>query len=76
MDLDRGARILKSKRVLLGITQVEIARKLGITEKSYNMKENGKVSFTLFQIRGVSRILALTLDEVDEVFLHLKSNNH
>lgn len=76
MNLERGPRILKSKRALLGITQVDIARKLGITEKSYNMKENGKTLFTLHQIIGVSKILDLTLDEVDEVFLRLKCNNN
>ena len=37
-----GSRILKSKRILFNLTQEEIAKELGITVKSYNLKENGK----------------------------------
>ena len=38
-------RLLKSKRVLKGIYQHEIAKEIGISHKSYNFKENGKVGF-------------------------------
>ena len=34
-----GSRILKSKRILFNLTQEEIAKELGITIKSYNLKE-------------------------------------
>lgn len=73
MSVEMGLRILKSKRALLGLTQIEIAKKLGMTEKSYNMKENGKSLFSLKQIVKVSEILDLTLEEVDEAFLQLGS---
>ncbi|QJA07642.1 helix-turn-helix transcriptional regulator [Romboutsia sp. CE17] len=67
-----GRKILKSKRALLGLTQVDIASKLGINIKSYNLKENGKVKFKLEEVVAVSKILNLTLDEVDEIFLNIK----
>ena len=38
-SMEIGLRILKAKRALLGLTQIEIAKKLGMTEKSYNMKD-------------------------------------
>ena len=71
MSLEMGLRTLKSKRVLVGLTQVEIAKKLGVTEKTYNMKENGKLDFSLRQVIQVSEILGLTLEEINESFLHL-----
>ena len=67
-----GRKILISKRALLGLTQVDIASKLGINIKSYNLKENGKVKFKLEEVVAVSKILNLTLDEVDEIFLNIK----
>ena len=36
-------RLLKSKRVLKGIYQHEIAKEIGISHKSYNFKENGNI---------------------------------
>lgn len=71
MSTEMGLRKLKSKRVLIGLTQVEIAKKLGVTEKTYNMKENGKMDFSLKQVIKVSEILDLTLEEINESFLHL-----
>ena len=35
-------RELKAKRILNGLTQEQLAKKIGINTKSYNMKENGK----------------------------------
>ena len=45
------SRILKSKRILFNLTQEEIAKELGITVKSYNLKENGKREFTLYEAK-------------------------
>ena len=38
-------RELKAKRILNGLTQEQLAKKIGINTKSYNMKENGKNKF-------------------------------
>ena len=51
-------RLLKSKRVLNGFTQEQIATQIGINTKSYNLKENGKNRFSL--------------EEVNDIFLHIK----
>ncbi|MGL5713930.1 MAG: helix-turn-helix transcriptional regulator [Paraclostridium sp.] len=66
-----GLRILKSKRVLHGLTQVEFAAKLGMDTRSYNLKENGKREFSVEDISKVSKILGLSLNEINDIFLHL-----
>lgn len=66
-----GLRILKSKRVLIGLTQVEFATKLGMDARTYNLKENGKRKFSLEDINKVSKILDLSLSEVNDIFLQL-----
>ena len=38
---------LKAKRVECGISQQDMANKLGMTITSYNFKENGKREFTI-----------------------------
>lgn len=70
-----GIKKLKSKRVLMGLTQVEVANKMGLNAKSYNFKENGKIEFKLEEIKKISNILNLTLDEVDEIFLKINFPN-
>ena len=73
-----GLRLLKSKRVLKGLTQEAIATKIGINTKSYNMKENGKNRFSLEEAAKISQCLNLDLEEVNDIFLHIKlpkSNN-
>lgn len=67
-----GLRLLKSKRVLKGLTQEAIAVKIGINTKSYNMKENGKNRFSLEEAAKISRYLDLNLEEVNDIFLHIK----
>lgn len=67
-----GLKILKSKRALLGLTQIEAAKKLGMDTKSYNLKENGKREFSLNEVAKVSKMLGLSLVEVNDTFLHLE----
>ncbi len=62
-------RLLKSKRVLKGLTQKQVAKKIGINTKSYNLKENGKVKFSIEEAFKTSKCLGLTLDEFNDVFL-------
>ena len=59
-------RELKAKRILNGLTQEQIAKKIGINTKSYNMKENGKIRFSLDEAAKVS------LNEVNNIFLQIK----
>ncbi|MBC5996508.1 XRE family transcriptional regulator [Romboutsia ilealis] len=65
-------RLLKSKRVLNGFTQEQIANVIGINTKSYNLKENGKNRFSLEEVVRVSETLELTLEEVNDIFLQMK----
>lgn len=65
-------RILKSKRALKGLTQEDIAGKIGMKTKSYNLKENGKIKFSLEEVAKVSRCLGLTLEEINDIFLQIK----
>lgn len=68
-----GLRILKSKRVLQGLTQVQVAEKLNLNPKTYNYKENGRTKFTLDEVIKIIKILKLTLEEVDEIFLEVSN---
>ncbi|MGX4600181.1 helix-turn-helix transcriptional regulator [Faecalimicrobium sp. JNUCC 81] len=67
-----GLRLLKSKRVLKGLTQEAIAAKIGINTKSYNMKENGKNKFSLEEAARISEYLDLNLEEVNDIFLNIR----
>lgn len=67
-----GLRLLKSKRVLKGLTQEAIAAKIGINTKSYNMKENGKNRFSLEEAARISEYLELNLEEVNDIFLNIE----
>ena len=69
-----GSRILKSKRMLFDLTQEEISKKLGITIKSYNLKENGKREFTLDEVKKISFLLKLNLSEVNDIFFNSSIN--
>ena len=51
---------------------VQIAKKIGINTKSYNMKENGKIRFSLDEAAKVSEVLKLSLNEVNNIFLQIK----
>jgi len=65
-------RLLKSKRVLNGLTQEQIAKEIGMNPKSYNMKENGKYKFSLEEAAKISNTLKLSLEEFNDIFLQTK----
>ena len=65
-----GSRILKSKRILFNLTQEEIAKELGITVKSYSLKENSKREFTLYEAKKIIDLLKLNLKEVNDIFFN------
>ena len=65
-------RLLKSKRVLKGMYQHEVAKDIGISHKTYNFKENGKVEFNVEEILKVIECLDLNFDEVNDIFFSNK----
>ena len=64
-----GLRMLKVKRMIIGLTQADVAKKLGINVKSYNFKENGRSKFTLKELRKMTEIFNLNEEEIREIFL-------
>ena len=65
-------RLLKAKRVLKGMYQHEVAKEIGISHKTYNFKENGKVEFNVEEILKVIECLDLNFDEVNDIFFSNK----
>ena len=59
---------LKGYRVSQGITQPEIAGNMGMTAKTYNHKENGKVSFKIEEVCKLATILGMSIEDVNEIF--------
>ena len=52
-----GLRGLKAKRMLMGVTQQEISKEIGIACKTYNLKENGVNDFKLSEVSKISKYL-------------------
>ena len=73
--------ILKKRRTELKISQIDIARKLGITRQSYFYWENGKTrpngknTEKLAEILGVSPTYFESEYKIVETYLHLNSAN-
>lgn len=61
---------LKSARASMGYTQVEMAKMLSITQKTYNRKELGIVDFNLREVTKIINILKLNVDNVYAIFLN------
>lgn len=57
-------RKLKALRVEFGYTQESMARKLGMSENGYLLKENGKREFTLTEAERIARLFNKTITEV------------
>jgi len=55
---------LKGARVEKGLTQEDMAERIGISTYSYLMKENGKREFTLTEMKKICEILDKKLDEI------------
>lgn len=64
--MTKELRILRIKHDL---SQEEIAQKLGVNKASYNRKENGKMAFSLNDVKKLKKIFNLTPEEVDKIFL-------
>jgi len=67
-----NGKMLKSIRILHSLTQEGLAKRVGITPKTYNRKELGIVNFTVFEIIQLASILNLNLENVNEIFFDNK----
>jgi len=59
---------LKAARVRRGLTQKDIAAKLGWTVPSYCMKEKGRRSMSVYDINKISQALKLSESEKINIF--------
>lgn len=59
---------LKAARVRLGITQAELAKKLGMCAPAFSSRENGKREFTVSEVDSIAKILRLSQDDVVKIF--------
>ena len=55
---------LKGARVEKGLTQEDMAERIGISTYSYLMKENGKRDFTLTEMKKICETLDKELSEI------------
>lgn len=46
------------------LTQKETAKRIGVCEKTYQLKENGKREFSINEARKLARIFNTSLDEL------------
>lgn len=59
---------LKSLRILNGLTQAELAEKIGLSEWAYSRRESGDTPFKDGEIRKLKNALKLNNDEIVEIF--------
>ena len=59
---------LKAQRVRLGLTQKDLATKLGIQASSYNKKENGINPFSSIELQKLKILLSLEDDKFIKIF--------
>lgn len=61
---------VKGYRVMLGLTQKEMADVLGLSAQSYYLKENGRVKFTYDEMRVFrDRVRTIMSDvTIDDIF--------
>ena len=56
-------RVLRSKREESGVTQVELADKLGMTQSAYSKLERGELRLDVIQLRSISNQIGVSLTE-------------
>lgn len=55
---------LKAKRVENGMTQTDMAKKIGIAVATYNHKENGSAYFSFNEILKILEILQCKFEDI------------
>lgn len=58
---------LKGKRVEKGYNQEEMAKLLGMATSTYNLKENGKLEFSMTECIEIMKLLD---SKFEDIFLH------
>lgn len=68
--LDRQESPLKQMRQRVGLTQVELARRIGVSDRAVRAWEKGEYppTLTISQIRALCRELQITFDELPDDF--------
>ena len=66
MNIERISRRIKGIRTECGLTQIQMAKLMNITPKTYNFKENNKYEFTISEIIKMSEIFNC---KVSDIFL-------
>lgn len=56
-------RVLRSKRKESGVTQIQLAEKLGMTQSAYSKLERGELRIDVIQLRTISKLIGATLPE-------------
>ena len=68
MNYKKIGKKIADKRILLGITQEELAEYLGITNSTLSFKINGKNDFLRAEIQLIKQRYKLTPQEIDQIF--------
>lgn len=55
---------LKAKRVERGMTQTDLATKIGIAPATYNRKENGNAYFSFNEIMKILQVLDCKFEDI------------
>lgn len=58
MEKDLSINKVKGYRVMVNLTQEELAKKLGIALRSYQNKEQGITKFTVDELKAIKNIIA------------------
>ena len=61
--------ILKDLRNNAGLSQEDIAKHLKITKSAYSRKENGKLPFSLKEVKIIIQILKVPKKKIINIFL-------
>lgn len=57
------SRNIKSIREKYGLTQEELASKLGISDRTYKQIENTPFNYSINKLNGIAKIIGCNLDE-------------
>lgn len=67
---------IKARMVELGMTQAQLADKMGINQRTFRFKMNGTMRVYLHDLENLMVILELTPEETVEYFFGNKSSNN
>ena len=62
------SRELKSLRIINDFTQKSLSAKLGMSESSYNKRENGILDFSVKEIKKLKIYLKLSDEDIIRIF--------